>query len=105
MELFTAYATFANEEQARTIAETVVGERLVACANILAPHHSVYWWEGKVQHAKETAVLFKTTEKAFESLKKRIAELHTYDCPCIVAWEIEEGHKPFLDWIVNETVV
>lgn len=104
MELLTVYVTFANEEQARSIAETVVKERLAACANIFPPHTSVYWWDGKVQNASETAALFKTTEKAFESLKNRLAELHSYDCPCIVAWEIEQGHKAFLDWIVNETV-
>ncbi len=105
MELLTVYVAFANEEQARSIAKTVVNERLAACANIFPPHTSVYWWDGKVQNASETAALFKTTEKTFESLKNRIAELHSYDCPCIVAWEIEEGHKPFLDWIVKETVL
>lgn len=104
MELFSVYVTFASEEQARSIAETVVNERLAACANIFPPHQSIYRWEGKVEHASETAALFKTTENAFEALKNRITELHSYDCPCIVAWEIEEGPKAFLDWIVSETV-
>lgn len=105
MELFTVYVTFESLEQAHTVAETVVGERLAACANIFQPHQSVYWWDGKIQNATECAALFKTAEKSFESLKNRIAELHSYDCPCIVAWKIEEGHKPFIDWIVSETVV
>lgn len=104
MELFTVYVTFASEEQARSIAETLVNERLAACANIFPPHHSIYRWEGKVEQARETAALFKTTETAFESLKNRIIALHSYDCPCIVAWEIEAGPKAFLDWIVSKTV-
>lgn len=104
MEMFTVYVTFASQEQARIIARTVIEERLAACANIFPPHHSIYRWEGEIQSASECAALFKTTEKAFESLKSRIAELHSYDCPCVVAWEIEEGAKPFLDWIVSETV-
>lgn len=104
MELLTVYATFENPEQARAISKTVVGERLAACANIFQPHASIYWWDGEVQSATECAALFKTTEKSFEALKTRIAELHSYECPCIVAWEIEEGHKPYLDWIAKETV-
>lgn len=103
-DTLSVYVTFAGEEQARSIAQAVVNERLAACANIFPPHQSIYRWEGEVRHARETAALFKTTEKAYESLKNRITELHSYENPCIVAWEIEEGPKAFLDWIVNETV-
>ena len=33
----------------------------------------------------------------------RAAELHSYDCPCLVVLDIAGGHAPFLDWIVAET--
>ena len=104
MGLLTVYVTFSSEEEAKKIANTVVKERLAACADIFPPHHSVYWWDGAVQSASECATLFKTAEKTFESLKNRIVELHGYECPCVVGWKIEEGHKPYLDWIATETV-
>ncbi|MET8987361.1 divalent-cation tolerance protein CutA [Nonomuraea wenchangensis] len=40
----------------------VVGERqLAACAQVVGPITSTYWWEGKVEEAEEWLVLLKTT--------------------------------------------
>lgn len=97
------YVTFPTPKEAEKIAGKVVKERLAACANIMAPHRSIYRWKGKVERAKETAVILKTAQSKFGKLKKRIVELHSYDVPCVVALEIKKGHKPFLDWIEQET--
>ena len=56
----TVYALFADAAEAERIAETVVTERLAACANILAPCRSIYRWQGVVERAEEVPALFKT---------------------------------------------
>ena len=93
----TVYAVFADAAEAERIAETVVTERLAACANILAPCRSVFRWEGAVERVEEVPALFKTAQP--EALIARIATLHSYDVPAAVAWRIEEAHPPYAAWV------
>ena len=102
-EYVTVYITTSDEDEAQKIAETLVQERLAACANILGPINSVYWWDGGVQSGAEVALVLKTRKSLFEPLKNRATALHSYDCPCITAWDIAAGHQPYLDWIFAET--
>lgn len=97
------YVTFPNVKEAEKISNTVVKEKLAACANIMPAHKSIYRWKGKVERAREVAVVFKTYHTKFTKLKNRIVKLHSYDVPCVVALEIEMGHAPFLKWIEKET--
>lgn len=97
------YVTAGSAEEARTLARTVVGERLAACANILGPITSVYWWQGSLAEADETALVFKTTLALVDPLSARIRALHSYACPCVVALPIEAGNPDFLAWIAAET--
>ncbi len=97
------YVTVADTGEAETIARTLVGERLVACANVLGPMRSFYWWEGKVQDDAEVALVLKTRRSLIDAATTRIKALHSYDCPCVVALDISGGNAEFLNWIANET--
>jgi periplasmic divalent cation tolerance protein len=97
----TVYAVFTDAEEAERIASTVVEERLAACANILAPCRSIYRWQGKVERAEEVPALFKTAQPG--TLIARIAELHSYDLPAVVAWPIEAAHPPYAEWVEAES--
>ena len=103
MSYFTVYTTFPNLAEAQKIAQHLLEQRLVACANIMAPHQSLYWWQGKIETAQEVAVIFKTRADLFENVAAAIKSLHSYDVPCIVALPIAAGHEPFLEWIEAET--
>jgi periplasmic divalent cation tolerance protein len=81
----------------------VVQERLAACANIMGPVRSIYRWQGKVETAREVAVIFKTRRAQFDRLAARVKELHTYECPCVVALPIVGGLPAYLDWLAAET--
>jgi len=97
------YVTAANEQEAETIARTLVEERLAACANVLGPMRSFYWWEGKVQDEREVALVLKTRRDLSAAATKRILALHSYSCPCVVALDIDGGNADFLKWIGDET--
>lgn len=101
--MIVVYMTASSKEEAEAISKALVEARLVACANILSGHDSLYWWDGQVQSAQEVAVIFKTRGELFEKVEAKIKDLHSYDVPCIVSWPIERGHGPFLDWIKTET--
>ena len=98
-----AYVTMPDRESAGTFCETLVRERLAACANIVDRVSSIYWWQGELENEEECACLFKTTRERFPAFKARAMETHPYDVPCIVAWPLAAGNDAFFNWIRSET--
>lgn len=103
MQHFMVYMTAGDREEALRIGRALVAEKLAACVNILGPTTSIYQWQGSVEESSEVAFVAKTTIDRMESLQRRVQDLHSYACPCIVAMPIEAGLPAFLDWIVDET--
>ncbi len=103
METFFVYLTVKDEAEAKVISRTVVEERLAACANMLGPIGSIYWWEGTVCEGEEIALILKTSQTRKTALIDRIKELHSYDCPAIACLPIADGNSDFLEWIKAET--
>jgi len=97
------YVTAPSHDEALRLGRVAVEERLAACANVLGPITSVYWWEGKVNEDGEVALLLKTRAAFVEALTERLRELHSYQCPCVVALPIDGGNPAFLSWIATET--
>ena len=97
------YVSVGSREQALEIARAVVGERLAAAANVIDGVSSVYWWQGALEQAAETVVVLKTRRALLPALAARIRELHSYDCPSIVALPVAWGDAHYLRWIEDET--
>jgi periplasmic divalent cation tolerance protein len=95
------FSTCANRKEALAIARAIVEERLAACVQLLPPIHSVYRWRGAVEQSKEILMLFKTTLAQFSALEKRIAELHSYDTPEILAVPVAAGAEKYLAWLIE----
>ena len=98
------YVTASSRDEALKIARATVEERLAACANVLVPITSIYWWEGKVQEEGEVSFILKTRADLVAALTQRIKALHSYTCPCVVALPIAGGNPDFLAWIDTETL-
>lgn len=101
-EMFV-YMTAADKSEATEIGRTLVRERLAACVNILDNMVSLYWWEGSVQQGSEAVLIAKTTSELVEPLVERVKQLHSYQCPCVVALPIQAGNADYLAWIRAET--
>lgn len=97
------YVTCNDQEEAKTIASSLLENGLIACANILANHTAVYKWDGKVNTDAETGMLLKTQSDLYDAVEKHILEQHSYDTPCIVKIPLDGGHTPFLDWVKQQT--
>lgn len=83
------FVTTSSSDEASRIAGKLVEEKLAACVNILAGCRSVYRWKGKVENAEECLLVIKTSRARFPALAARVAELHSYEVPEIVALPIE----------------
>jgi len=93
------YITFPNKESARSIGEILVKENLVACVNILGNIESLYKWEGEFNHNSEILVLAKTSQNLEEKAISKIKELHPYECPAIISFDVTGGNKDFLNFV------
>jgi len=98
-DYLSVYMTASTPEEAETIAEALIEANLAACVNILPKATSLYKWKGKTERAPECVFIAKTTVEKFDALQKRVKELHSYECPCIVATPIVAGNKDYLEWI------
>ena|SRR5215211_710229 len=98
-DVLLVISTFPEAEGAARIAEQLVTERLVACANILPSARSIYRWKGKMESAAETIVLFKTTRARFAEVKTKLNQLHPYDVPEIIAFPASDGLPAYLAWV------
>lgn len=97
------YVTAGTEEEAANIARAVVESRLAACANVIPGMASFYWWEGAVQKNNEVVIIFKTRQALVDQAVAKIKDMHSDDCPCVVALPIIDGNPDFLNWITKET--
>ncbi|MDA0366882.1 MAG: divalent-cation tolerance protein CutA [Proteobacteria bacterium] len=97
------YVTATDRVEAVAIGRALVSERLAACANVIDPVASIYWWEGAVHEGAEAVLVLKSRADLIAPLTERIKALHSYDCPCVVALPIDAGNPAYLDWIVAET--
>ena len=91
--------TVGNAHDASELAKSLLAKRLVACVNQVPGMTSWYWWEDKVTEDQEILLLMKSTRQMFPELEKEVLRLHSYAVPEIIALQIVEGSKNYLNWI------
>lgn len=99
------FTTMDRSADAEKISKLLVQKRLAACAQVLGPITSTYWWEGKMEQSREFLLLAKTKKRLYEKVEALIIENHPYDVPEVVAVPITHGSERYLKWIdevVNE---
>jgi periplasmic divalent cation tolerance protein len=92
-----------SRQEAADLAKSAVAERLAACAQLVGPIASTYWWEGEIESAEEWIVVFKTTADRFDELASLITEGHSYDTPEIIATSVVAGSMDYLAWVAEQT--
>jgi periplasmic divalent cation tolerance protein len=88
-----------DADRARTMAATLLEERLAACVQVIGPIESRYWWQGELESAIEWLCLIKSTEDVRPRLMPRIRELHPYETPEIIVTAIVAGDVDYLRWV------
>ena len=102
-ELAVALSTFENAEQADGVARTLVGERLIACGNIIPGLTSIYRWRGEIETSAEVLLLMKTRAELLPALRARIDELHPYEVPEFLALSVDQVADAYGRWVWQET--
>lgn len=100
--VFQVESTTGSHEEAGKIAHALVERRLAACVQVVGPIRSTFRWEGRVQDAEEFLLLCKVPEERLDAATSLIEELHSYDVPEVLAFEVAAGSRPYLDWVAAE---
>lgn len=101
-EYIQIYTTTENKDDAGMIAKRVVENRLAACAQVVGPITSTYWWEGAIEETEEWCCIMKSRKNLYEELEKAILDVHPYDVPEIVAVPIVSGSQKYIQWLNKE---
>ncbi len=91
--------TTASKQEAEKIAQHLLKERLIACANIIGPVLSLFYWAGKTEKAEEFLIFMKSRNDLFEKLAETVKALHSYEVPEILVLPIVGGSKEYLSWL------
>ena len=99
----TILITAGSYEEARKIAEILVGQRTVACVNIVPKVKSLFRWRDRVEEAEESLLIAKTRAELFPEIMNLVKQTHSYEVPEIIALPITQGNPDYLSWISKET--
>ena len=105
MEKFADVVVFiatANAEEAQRIADVLLNERKAACINIVPGVSSLFWWQGKIDSAKESLLIVKTRASVLSQVVNLVREHHSYDVPEVIALPIIGGNQDYLEWMDGE---
>lgn len=98
------YTTVETTQQAEHLAEALIQEHLIACANSW-PIQSMYTYKGEFIKNHEIGVYLKTSTEKHDAAYKRLVELHPYECPAIITLNAEHVHPAFAHWVKEQTDV
>jgi periplasmic divalent cation tolerance protein len=101
MRAIVVVTTVGTEEQAYLIAREIVARRQAACVNIVPGIRSIYRWKGKICKDGELMLLVKSLEGEFDGIAATIRELHSYELPEILSFNVTQGEQKFLEWIAG----
>ena len=98
-QVLVALTTCPDEASAAAVATALVQERLAACVNRIGGVRSTYFWDARLQDEAEILLIIKTTAGRLDELRTRLAALHPYEVPELVAIPVTDGNERYLDWV------
>lgn len=101
-EFLQASTATSSRDEAERIARALIDQRLAACVQVVGPVQSIYRWQGAVERAEEWLCLIKTSRTQYAAVETVIRQLHSYECPEIIAAPIETGSAPYLAWLAEQ---
>ena len=96
------FVTTSSEEEAREIADLLLNSHKAACVNIVPTIDSKFWWEGKLDSARESLLIIKTKSSVLPEVIQIIKQAHSYTVPEIIALPIIGGNEDYLRWVDEE---
>lgn len=91
------YTTCADKKEAKSIAKTLIEEKMISGANFW-DCESAYASDNGAAEAKECAFVCQTEDMLYGNVKERINELHSYKLPIISSIDVEMNEE-YVFWM------
>ena len=95
--------TTATKKEAKFLSQLLIAKKLVACAQI-QKIESAYLWKGQMQEKKEFLLSFKSTKEHIATIKKLLAQNHSYEVCEIIAYKIDYASEEYTEWIEKSVI-
>ena len=99
MGVIFVWTSLPDSKSAQKLAASLVEKKLAACVSVFAGVSSVYRWKGKLEKARESVLLIKTSKAKWPALQKFVLSRHPYELPELVALPASLVFKKYLKWI------
>lgn len=102
-EAILVLCTAPDADVAADLGKRLVDDKLAACVNMIPGLRSFFFWDGKVQDENEVQLLIKTRRPLLSAVEAAIGKHHPYDVPEILAIDVADGSRAYLEWLVAQT--
>ena len=82
------------------IADHLLERHLAACAKFV-PIASSYWWNGEIERANETMIVFESAEDLFEEAEAEVKKIHSYDTFVLTQVTMTNVNEAAAKWLNN----
>jgi len=96
------FVTAGSQEEAQSIADTLLERRKAACVNIVPGVRSHFRWEGKLETDQEVLLIIKTRASLVDELVDLVKSIHSYEVPEVIALPVVGGNQDYLEWVDEE---
>jgi periplasmic divalent cation tolerance protein len=104
-ELIEVITVTAEQADAQRIAALLLDRRLAACTQIHGPLESSYWWNDRIETAKEWQLVAKTRIDLYPAAEAAIRDSHPYDVPEILAVGIVSVSSGYRMWLLGQLAI
>lgn len=88
--------------EAQRLSRLLLNERKAACVNIVPGVDSLFWWDGKLDSARESLMVVKTRAALVPEIVALVKKEHSYTVPEVIALPVIAGNPDYLEWIDKE---
>ncbi len=101
--IVVGFSTAPNEDVARALGAKLVKEGLAACVNVVPGIRSIYVWKGEIVEDRESLLIIKTRKDLIDRVRQALEKEHPYEVPELIFVEMVGGHKPYIEWVIENT--
>jgi periplasmic divalent cation tolerance protein len=95
--------TVGADFDARSLARSLIDQRLAACVNIVPRVTSVYRWQGRIEEEGEQLLVIKTVDDNVHDLREALFSRHPYEVPEFVVLPVTATSEAYGAWLLEST--
>jgi periplasmic divalent cation tolerance protein len=99
MKYCVVFMTAPRGPEAKALAQMLLKKRLCACVNIIKGMASFFWWQGRIDAARESLLIAKTEQRCLKRIIREVNKVHSYSVCEIIAVPVVVGNASYLKWV------